>query len=68
MTNNASTVVVVSLAVFLLAALIWANLREYYGWSLDEIYDQEGRRLLILWYNKFSEDKVERNYKVLMKL
>ena len=62
------SILVLILAAFLLVALIWLNIREYYGLRLDEIYDQHGRRQLILWYNVFTEDNVKREYKILCNL
>jgi len=68
MTQFHPSILVLILAAFLLVALIWSNIREYYGLRLDEICDQHGRRQLILWYNVFTEDNVKREYKILCNL
>ena len=68
MLNTVLTIVILSLVVFLLAALLINNVNEWYDPYIDITYDIDGKRLVVLWYNHVTDSEVKREHKILFKL
>ena len=54
------TTIFIIIAAMVFLSLTISSIRHEYDPKLDEIYDEKGQKLLILWYNKVKGSKVKR--------